>query len=113
MLKQFTFLLLSSLLAAASLSAQVSCPPGQSVLRLELTPDFYWYEVDWQISVVQTGEVLFAEGCTNENSVIKTYCIPDSTCIEFKVTDEAGDGLVPTGFYKLFLNDVLIYENPK
>lgn len=112
MIKQFTLLCLLALCGSVTVSAQSGCPAGQSELRLEVTPDFYWYEVSWRVKVVQTGEVLYSGNCQDEDPVTVTYCVPDSTCIEFQMLDDAGDGLQPTGFYKLYLNNVLIFENP-
>ncbi len=112
MLKQFTLTCLGLLMAWQCALAQTPCQPGTSSLRLELQPDPpYFDEVSWKIKNLQTGEILFEEECTNASLVNKTYCVPDSTCIEFTVLDDAADGLTPTGYYRLYYNDVLIYEN--
>lgn len=92
-------------------SAQGPCSPGQSVLRLELDPDYYWYEVAWQVKDIQMNSILFSGSCSNENPITRTYCIPAGSCIEFTMFDQASDGIYPDGNYKLFLNDTLIFEN--
>ncbi len=111
MIKQCTLSLLGVFYCITSLFAQIPCDPGQSRLRLELTPDYYWYEVSWQVRDVQNNQILAQDVCVDESAVTKEYCVPSNTCIEFRMQDNAGDGIAPNGFYKIYLNDTLVFEN--
>ena len=109
--KKYTlFLLLAVLFAGRQLSAQ--CGPGQSVLRLELDPDQYWYEVSWKITDPVTGLVYGQGECTSAASLSLSYCIPQGVCSEFRIEDEYGDGMRPDGSYSLYIDDQLVYSNP-
>jgi hypothetical protein len=104
-------LLLATCLAAATSHAWAQCPPGQNELRLEIQPDEYWYEVSWAVTN-QTGSTVFFSGtCTSENFATYQYCVPDDVCTVFRISDSYGDGMVPDGFYRLYFNNELIYEN--
>ena len=111
MLKRFTILLAFFAFFVTSIEAQCDTTT-QSVLRLELKPDQYWYEVSWVITATGTGTILGQGECANTNMITQTYCVPNNTCVEFRINDEYGDGMAPNGYYKLYLNDSLIYENP-
>ena len=81
------------------------------VLRLELQPDEYWQEVSWKVSALSNGSPFGSGMCLNQDSVSQEFCIPKGVCTEFRIKDSYGDGIAPDGFYKLFLNDSLIFEN--
>ncbi len=81
------------------------------VLRLELQPDEYWNEVSWKVTALNTSAIFGIGTCTNQDSVSEEYCIPKGICSEFRIKDSYGDGIAPTGYYQLFLNDSLIFEN--
>jgi hypothetical protein len=113
MLKKCTLACLALLAIWQCAFAQTNCPPGTSVVRLELQPDPpYFDEVSWQVKNVETGEILYTGECTSASYVVNYYCVPDSTCIEFMMLDDAGDGLWPSGFYRLYYNNVLVHANP-
>lgn len=104
-------LLLAICFMATATHLWAQCPPGQNELRLEIQPDEYWYEVSWAVTN-QTGSTVFFSGaCFNENYATYEYCVPDNVCTVFRIADSYGDGMVPDGFYRLYLNDELIYEN--
>jgi hypothetical protein len=92
--------------------ANAQCPTGQISVRLEIDPDQYFQEVSWVISDV-ANNVIYSQGqCANFNPAIFNYCIPDNGCTVFRILDSFGDGIAPDGSYKLFVNDILIHENP-
>ena len=107
---KYLLLLLCNLLAFVSVQGQ--CPSGQKNIRLEIDPDQYWYEVSWMITN-SNGSVLYANGeCLNENIDTFNYCVPADGCVVFRIKDTYGDGMLPNGFYKLYVNDILYFENP-
>jgi hypothetical protein len=104
----FTLILLGGLMP--TLYAQ-TCPPGQSVVRLEIDPDSYEYEVSWELVEPNTNTVLGGGVPAGELFQTYTYCVPDFICLVFRMEDSYGDGMAPNGVYRLFVNDVLIRES--
>jgi len=98
-----------ALFAVQLVSAQ--CPPGQNELIMEINADEFSYEVHWTIKNVESGITYFTGEVPDSSTHYFTYCIPDNGCTEFQITDEYGDGMQPDGYYKLFLNGVLLHEN--
>ena len=92
-----------------ALSAQ--CPSGDYRVRFELTPDEFFDEISWTLATLD-GSVIYAnEVCTSPASKVFNYCVPNKgKCVMFSIRDVAGDGLVPSGFYKLYVNDSLLRE---
>jgi hypothetical protein len=86
------------------------CGPNERTVRLEIDPDQYFEEVHFEISA-QSGEVLYTGQLNADSLHIFTYCVPDSQCTVFKITDVYGDGIFPDGFYRLYSNNVLVKEN--
>jgi Lysyl oxidase len=103
----FAFLMLFS-----GYFAQAQCPSGQIPVRLEINPDEYFEEVSWTFTNGD-GSILYSQGqCANVNAAVFNYCLPDGGCVVFKISDSFGDGIIPDGNYKLFVNNVLIHNNP-
>lgn len=87
------------------------CPAGEDEIRLEIDTDYYWDEVKWTIKDLNTS-FQYVEGTVpNSGFNTFTYCLPQS-CKLFKISDSNGDGITPDGYYRIFLNDVLIHETP-
>jgi hypothetical protein len=103
--------LLPLCLLAFSFQLQAQCPPGQNALRLEIQPDMYWDEVFWTVTNADGSIVYVSEHCTDEGFAVFDYCLEDGFCHVFRITDTYGDGMVPNGWYRLFLNNTLIHEN--
>jgi len=91
--------------------AWAQCPPGFNEIRLEIKTDIYFYEVNWKIIDKADGAVLFAGNAPSTAFQTYTYCVPDDGCKEFKIIDDAEDGMTPDGVYRVYLNGVLIREN--
>jgi Lysyl oxidase len=113
MTKIYTILLL---VACCMLTSQYNAQTCDT-LRLEVEPDFYWDEVSWVVTSADGNETYAAGACTSPGLVVHNYCIPANNCTIFKIIDDYGDGLTsngspnPDGYYKVFLNDSLIFEN--
>lgn len=109
MVKTGLFFLALVLLSSINLSAQ--CPAGETEVRLQINADVYWYEAHWTISDVNTGEV-YVTGSVPDSAYHEfVYCIPNNGCKVFNITDDYGDGMEPDGYYKLFIDSVLVHEN--
>ncbi|MBK8558094.1 MAG: T9SS type A sorting domain-containing protein [Lewinellaceae bacterium] len=95
--------------AANGLSAQ--CDSNFLAVRLEINPDYYWYEVHWKITN-PSGTQAFAQGEPNGEAAQEfNYCLPEGNCYVFHITDDYGDGMLPDGLYRLYVDNVLLYEN--
>lgn len=103
------FLSITVFFSALSLSAQ--CDSTEQTLRLRLQPDYYWYEVSWNITNLATGQIIAEGACQNQQLLDLTYCVPKNTCTKFTILDSYGDGIAPDGFYQLFLDSILLHEN--
>lgn len=107
-MKKLLLLLFLAIATLTSLSAQ--CPSGYGKLKLVVNSDFFWQEVSWTVTDPATGTVI--QGSVPDSSThIYEYCVPDSSCTEFKMSDTYGDGMLPDGYYRLYFNDSLIFEN--
>ena len=96
------------LLYSAALRAQ--CSGNESVVRLEIDPDFYWYEVSWRLTNLD-GTLLYAEGePAGTAPQVFQYCVPLGACTRFTILDEYGDAMAPDGSYRLFVDSALIQE---
>lgn len=107
-------LLLIFFLCFGSISAlNAQCNPNENHIRLEIDPDQYYEEISWQLTD-QTGSIVYVTDRVFADSLhVFDYCIPkSSSCTIFKIADIYGDGMVPDGYYKLFVNDALIRYNP-
>jgi len=109
--KPILSLFISILLLALNHQATAQCSPGQNSILLVIDPDQYFYEVTWEIAS-SDGTMVYATGtCTNSQLATFEYCAPQGACTVFRIRDSYGDGMVPDGYYQLYVNDVLIHEN--
>lgn len=87
------------------------CPGGNRTLRLEINPDQFFGEITWTITDAE-GQAIWHKGKLSFDSThIFNYCLPEQGCAVFRVRDEFGDGMTPDGWYKVFLDSALVYEN--
>lgn len=96
-------------LPAGALKAQ--CPNGTNHLRLELKPDQYFNEISWSVTDLSGANVFYTGACSNTDTVIYDYCVPQGNCSVFRIVDSYGDGLLPNGYYTLSLNGQPFYDN--
>ncbi len=108
-MKHLLLLLLTSLWSLPVMIAQ--CPANQSSVRLEIDPDQYYMEVSWKLTNLD-GSVVYGSGnCPSQDLAVFNYCVPTDGCVAFRIKDSYGDGMMPDGYYKLFVNDTLVHEN--
>ena len=106
-IKQLFLALLFGLIA---FHASAQCPPGMDEVRLEINTDYYFYEEYWTFTS-QDGSALYGAGTVPDSATHNfTYCVPDNQCVRFSLYDNADDGFYPDGYYRLFVNDTLVFE---
>lgn len=85
-----------------------SCPTGQARVRVNIIADQYPSEITWNLKNGTTG-VTLASG----TSTGTTLCVPNNTCLVFRINDSYGDGICcgfGNGLYQVYLNDMLVNE---
>ena len=97
------------LLAGSRLFGQ--CPAGQALIRLEITPDYYWQEVSWQLTSIDGSTVYGSGSLPAPGQHTFFYCVPEDGCKVFRIFDSYGDGMAPDGVYRVYRNEVLIHES--
>ncbi len=103
------FFLLFFAFFTQNLAAQ--CPPGQVKFRLEVDPDDEYYDDYWGVVDPETFEEFEAGFLESANLKTFEFCAPDTACLLFYMYDKSGDGFSGGGFFRIFLNDTLFYEN--
>lgn len=105
-----TQLFLASFLFFTSFQNVAAQCVGQDSVRVEINSDSYYYEVSWNVTSLD-GSIMYGAGTLPDSAThVFTYCIPANQCATFTILDSAADGLFPDGWYRLFVNDVLVYE---
>ena len=103
-------------LAAPSLSSSPSISPYPTVVysqvsfkvTVEIQTDDRGDETSWEIT--QSGSVVFiGEGYGNNQLYFIQECLPYG-CYEFVIKDSAWDGIISPGYFKLFVEDELVFE---
>jgi len=90
---------------------EAQCSAGYHTLKIQVNPDEYFNDVSWKVTNYD-GTAVYGQGwCVADSLHVDSYCIPVNTCAIFTMYDEAGDGLTPNGYYKLYFNDSLIRQN--
>lgn len=110
----YTRFILSTLIAVFALisSANAQCPAGFDTVRLEINPDAYYSEASWKIYEKDDPGIIHASGVLNADSLhVFNLCIPQGSCKVLEMADEQGDGFFPDGWYRLYVNGVLIRES--
>lgn len=91
--------------------ANAQCPPGQDDVRLEINSDYAFYELSWTIAN-QDGTVVYGTGTLPDSTTHSfNYCVPPDQCARFTIVDDAGDGFFADGWYRIFVNDTLVYTS--
>ncbi|MEZ4740124.1 MAG: lysyl oxidase family protein [Flavobacteriales bacterium] len=90
-------------------SCDYSCPAGQKRVKIDIVSDNYPSETTWTLKNGSTG-VTLANGTTSGTSL----CVPNNTCLVFRINDTAGDGIYHNSYgyggYWIYLDGVLIKE---
>nr|MBP7822156.1 hypothetical protein [Saprospiraceae bacterium] len=92
-----------------NISANAQCDTGYDQLTLELKPDNYPYEIGYQVIDINGGVLLNVPTGTLTTTalVYDTLCIPQGTCVEFRLIDTYGDGIIGDGYANVKINGVL------
>lgn len=98
------------LLVGVSFESKAQCSPNERYVRLEIDPDPYLDEIQYELGA-ESGKILFSGGFSSDTFQILEFCVPDNQCTIFKIKDTNGDGISPDGYYRLFINDSLVYQN--
>lgn len=92
-------------------SCSYACPSGQSRVRIEIVNDNYPQETSWTLKNGSTGATL-ASGNNSTNRNGTTLCVPSNTCLVFRITDSANDGIYHNSYgyggYWVYLNETLV-----
>jgi len=88
-----------------------ACPGGQRRVRVEVISDNYPQETSWTLRNGSTGATL-ASGNNTTNRTGTTLCVPNSTCLVFRINDSQGDGIYHNSYgyggYWLYMDEVLV-----
>jgi len=96
---------------------------GRGRFQLELDIDTYAYETAWELIENETNEVLYSVGTENHNlskhkyvyplfeeNIGDYYCLEESKCYTYRITDTYGDGLnFGEGSYTGYLDDAIAF----
>jgi gliding motility-associated-like protein len=97
-MNKFLVIVIFFLVARASFYSQ--CPSGQSLLEINIVPDFFSDEISWQI--VQNNTQILS-GTSNSDQI----CVDTSQCLIVVVNDAGNDGICcayGNGFFEVFLD---------
>jgi gliding motility-associated-like protein len=97
-MNKFLVIVIFFLVARASFYSQ--CPSGQSLLEINIVPDFFSDEITWQI--LQNNTQILS-GTSNSDQI----CIDTSQCLIVVVNDAGNDGICcayGNGFFEVFLD---------
>lgn len=89
-------------------SCDYSCAPGQKRVRIDLVADNYPDEISWSLKNGSTG-VNIVTG----TSAGTTVCVPENTCLVFRINDSYGDGICcgyGNGQYAVYLDGALVVQ---
>jgi hypothetical protein len=90
-----------------------SCPAGQKRVRIDIMNDSYQGETSWTLTNGSTNATIVS-GNSTTNRTGTTVCVPENTCLVFRINDTAGDGIYHNtygyGAYYVWLDGVLIKQ---
>jgi hypothetical protein len=93
-----------------SFFAAAQCPVGMDAIRVEVNTDWYYYETSWTLTNLD-GSAVYGNGTVPDSATHSyIYCVPEGQCVKFTIYDDAFDGLFPDGWYRLYVNDEVVYE---
>ena len=101
-MNKFLVIVIFFLVARASFYSQ--CPSGQSLLEINIVPDFFSDEITWQI--LQNNTQILS-GTSNSDQI----CVDTSQCLIVVVNDSGDDGICcayGNGNFEIFLDKIKI-----
>ncbi|MFN0215223.1 MAG: lysyl oxidase family protein [Saprospiraceae bacterium] len=100
---------LALLLSFISFNTSAQCPPGQDSVRVEINHNNFFFEVSWEITSLD-GNIEYGSGMLQDTATnVFTVCVPADQCIKFTING-GFSGLFPDGWYRLYVNDTLVYK---
>lgn len=85
-----------------------ACPAGQTRVRIDIVADNYPQETSWTLKNGATNVTIASGGSTGT-----TLCVPQSTCLVFRINDTAGDGIYHGtygfGAYALYVDQTQVF----
>jgi len=88
--------------------ASAQCPPGHDSIRVEINHNNFFFEISWKITNLD-GDIEYGTGTLQDTATnVFTCCVPADQCVRFTITG-GFSGLFPDGWYRLFVNDTLVY----
>ncbi|MFN0174688.1 MAG: lysyl oxidase family protein [Saprospiraceae bacterium] len=104
-------LFLAFLFGFTDFQTSAQCLPGQDEVRLEINSDWYYFELSWTVTNLD-GSVVYGTGTLPDSTTHNFfYCVPPDQCARFTIIDNSGDGFFPDGWYRIFVNDTLVYTS--
>lgn len=103
------FFLILALMALRAAQAQ-PCDPSFYHVKVEIQPDEFFQEISWVLSDAAHIWNYSSGRCNTRDRLVLEACVPDSVCAVFIISDKGGDGLLPDGYYRIFVNDSLIKQ---
>ena len=90
-------------------SCQYACPAGMKRVTIDIVADNYPQETTWTLKNSVTNTTLASGTSTGT-----TLCVPDGTCLIFRINDSAGDGIWHNtygyGQYWVYLDGVQVVQ---
>ena len=83
-------------------NSQVTCPPGEVEVEIEIIPDNYPNEITWQLADAD-GNII-----SNGDFNGTTLCVSDTLCLVFTIFDTFGDGIISPGGFEIYYDGVLM-----
>jgi hypothetical protein len=108
---RLTTYFLAIFLSSFARQAVAQCAPDENTIRLEINSDKYPADLSWTLTS-EDESTTYGTGTVPDSATHNfIYCVPAGACVKFIIKDSANDGFFPDGYYKLFVNDVLVYTS--
>lgn len=109
---KFAPLIIALFLSMISIKAWGQCPPGQDSIRVEINHNNFFADISWKITSLD-GNIQYGNGLLQDTATnVFIVCVPKDQCVNFCIKS-LSSGLFPDGWYRLFVNDTLVYQRLK